>query len=44
VQAIAQRTGAKAVIVPLGASSAGADAYFNLIDQWVNQLAKAYAA
>jgi ABC-type Zn uptake system ZnuABC Zn-binding protein ZnuA len=44
VQAIAQRTGARAVIVPLGPSGAGPDAYFNLIDNWVNQLAKAYAA
>jgi hypothetical protein len=41
-KAIAQRTGAQAVIVPLGPSSTGADAYFNLIDGWVNQLAQAY--
>lgn len=42
VQAIAQRTGSKAVIVPLGPVSTKPDAYFNLIDQWVDQLAKAY--
>ena len=41
-QAIAERTGAKAVIVPLGPGSTSADAYFNLIDGWVNQLAQAY--
>jgi len=43
-QAIAQRTGATAVIVPLGPDSTAADAYFKLIDLWVNQLAQAYAA
>lgn len=43
-QAIAQRTGATAVIVPLGPESTEADAYFKLIDRWVNQLAQAYAA
>jgi len=41
-RAIAQRTGAGAVIVPLGPTSTSADAYFNLIDSWVNQLAQAY--
>jgi ABC-type Zn uptake system ZnuABC Zn-binding protein ZnuA len=41
-QAIAERTGAKAVIVPLGPDSTSADAYFNLIDGWVNRLAEAY--
>lgn len=41
-QAIAERTGAKAVVVPLGPTSTSADAYFNLIDGWVNQLAQAY--
>lgn len=41
-RAIAQRTGAETVIVPLGPSSTSADAYFNLIDAWVNQLAQAY--
>ena len=41
-KAIAQRTGASAVIVPIGPASTQADAYFNLIDSWVNQLAQAY--
>ncbi len=41
-KAIAQRTGSDAIIVPLGPSSSTADAYFNLIDSWVNQLAQAY--
>jgi ABC-type Zn uptake system ZnuABC Zn-binding protein ZnuA len=41
-QAIAERTGAKAVIVPLGPDSTSPDAYFNLIDGWVSQLAQAY--
>ena len=41
-QAIAERTGARSVIVPLGPESASADAYFNLIDGWVNRLAQAY--
>jgi zinc/manganese transport system substrate-binding protein len=42
VTAIAQRTGAKAVIVPLGPSSTGPDAYFQLIDLWVDKLAQAF--
>jgi ABC-type Zn uptake system ZnuABC Zn-binding protein ZnuA len=42
-QAIAERTGAKAVIVPLGPGT-GADGYFKMIDLWVDQLAKAFAA
>jgi ABC-type Zn uptake system ZnuABC Zn-binding protein ZnuA len=41
-KAIAQRTGADAIIVPLGPSSTTADAYFNMIDSWVNKLAQAY--
>ncbi|HEX6861197.1 MAG TPA: metal ABC transporter substrate-binding protein [Thermoanaerobaculia bacterium] len=41
-KAIAQRTGADAIVVPLGPGSTTADAYFNLIDSWVNQLAQAY--
>ncbi|HET9228190.1 MAG TPA: metal ABC transporter substrate-binding protein [Thermoanaerobaculia bacterium] len=41
-KAIAERTGASALIVPLGPTSTQADAYFNLIDSWVNQLAQAY--
>ncbi|HEX6904798.1 MAG TPA: metal ABC transporter substrate-binding protein [Thermoanaerobaculia bacterium] len=42
-QAIAQRTGAQALIVPMGPESAGPNAYFNLIDLWVDKLAQAYA-
>jgi zinc/manganese transport system substrate-binding protein len=41
-RAIAERTGAKAVIVPLGPSSTSADAYFQLIDTWVDKLAQAF--
>lgn len=41
-QAIAKRTGAEAVIVPLSPNGAGPEAYFGLIDTWVNRLAKAY--
>ncbi|HYN19478.1 MAG TPA: metal ABC transporter substrate-binding protein [Thermoanaerobaculia bacterium] len=41
-KAIAQRTGADAIIVPLGPDSTRAEAYFGLIDGWVNQLARAY--
>jgi zinc/manganese transport system substrate-binding protein len=43
-RAIAERTGADAVIVPLGPGSTAADGYFKLIDLWVNQLARAYKA
>ncbi|HEX6862449.1 MAG TPA: metal ABC transporter substrate-binding protein [Thermoanaerobaculia bacterium] len=43
-QAIAARTGAQAVIVPLGPSGPGADAYFKMIDLWVDRLARAYTA
>jgi zinc/manganese transport system substrate-binding protein len=43
-KAIAERTGADAVIVPLGPESTAADGYFKLIDLWVNQLARAYKA
>ena len=39
---IAERTGAEAVIVPLGPASTSADAYFNLIDGWVSRLSQAY--
>ena len=41
-KAIAERTGADAVIVPLGPDGTGPNAYFGLIDRWVNDLAKAY--
>ncbi len=43
VQAIAERTGAKAVVVPLGPDSAAAGAYFKMIDLWVSKLAEAYS-
>lgn len=43
-RAIAQRTGADAVIVPMGPESTAADAYFRLIDLWVGQLTRAYKA
>ena len=42
-QAIAERTGAKAVIVPMGPQATAADAYFKLIDLWVSRLAEAYS-
>lgn len=42
-QAIAQRTGAKAVIVPMGPAGTAPDAYFKLIDLWVSRLAEAYS-
>ena len=42
-QAIAERTGAKAVVVPLGPGSTAPDAYFKLIDLWVTSLAQAYS-
>jgi ABC-type Zn uptake system ZnuABC Zn-binding protein ZnuA len=40
--AIAQRTGAKPVIVPLGPSSTSPEGYFQLIDLWVDKLAQAF--
>ena len=39
---IAQRAGARAVILPLEPDSTAADAYFRLIDLWVSRLAEAY--
>jgi zinc/manganese transport system substrate-binding protein len=42
-QAIAERTGAKAVIVPMGPGGTAGDAYFKLIDLWVSRLAEAYS-
>jgi len=42
VQSIAERTDARAVIVPLGPSATGADGYFELIDRWVDELAQAF--
>ena len=41
-RAIAQRTGAEALIVPLGPESTSADGYFKLVDLWVSRLAQAY--
>lgn len=43
-RAIAGRTGADAIIVPMGPESTTADGYFKLIDLWVSQLARAYKA
>jgi len=42
VQAIADRTHATAVIVPIGPEGTGPDAYFDLIDGWVGDLAAAF--
>lgn len=42
-KAIADRTGARALVVPLGPDSTAADAYIRLIDGWVNALAQAYS-
>ena len=40
---VAQRTGAKAVIVPSNTGgSAGADTYFDLVNLWVSELAQAF--
>lgn len=39
---IAERTGARAVIVPLGPGADGVDDYFELIDLWASRLAAAY--
>jgi ABC-type Zn uptake system ZnuABC Zn-binding protein ZnuA len=44
VEAIAQRTGARAVIVPLGPLESGPRTYFDLVDLWVGELARAFAA
>jgi ABC-type Zn uptake system ZnuABC Zn-binding protein ZnuA len=42
VETIAGRTGATAVIVPLGPSDLSADGYLELVDLWVRELARAY--
>lgn len=42
VQSIASRTGARAVIVPMGPPTTDADAYFGLVDRWVSALAQAF--
>jgi ABC-type Zn uptake system ZnuABC Zn-binding protein ZnuA len=42
---VAQRTGAKAVIVPSNTGgSGGADTYFDLVNLWVSELAQAFGA
>lgn len=42
VETIARRTGAAAVIVPLGPSDLSAEGYLELVDLWVRELARAY--
>jgi ABC-type Zn uptake system ZnuABC Zn-binding protein ZnuA len=45
VQEVAQRTGARAVIVPANTGGgSGATTYFELVDLWVAELARAFAA
>lgn len=43
VHSIAERTGARAVMVPLGPTTTDAEAYFGLIDRWIEELAEAFA-
>jgi ABC-type Zn uptake system ZnuABC Zn-binding protein ZnuA len=42
IESIAERTGCKAVPVPLGPGGEGPDDYFGLIDLWVDDLAAAF--
>ncbi len=42
VATIAERTGCRAVQVPLGTGIGGADDYFQLVDLWVDRLAEAF--
>jgi len=46
VMGVAQRTGAKAVIVPsnTGGSSGAVNTYFDLVNLWVSELARAFGA
>jgi ABC-type Zn uptake system ZnuABC Zn-binding protein ZnuA len=44
VESIAERTGARAVIVPLGPPALDADGYFRMFDGWVDALAQGFAA
>ncbi|MCP3961762.1 MAG: zinc ABC transporter substrate-binding protein [bacterium] len=44
VEAIAERTGCRAVRVPLGTGTEGADDYFSLVDLWVERLAEAFGS
>lgn len=41
---VAQRTGARAVIVPSNAGGSGVTTYFDLVNLWVSELAQAFAA
>ncbi len=44
VERVAERTGARAVLVPLDVEGIeGVDTYFDLVDTWVTQLANAYS-
>ena len=43
VQEVAQRTGAKAVIVPSNTGGApGVNTYFDLVNLWITELARAF--
>jgi len=42
VESIARRTGAAAVIVPLGPAETDGDAYFDLVGSWIDRLAEAF--
>ncbi len=42
VETIAERTGCRAVQVPLGTGIEGADDYFQLVDLWVDRLTEAF--
>lgn len=44
VETIAERTGSRAVIVPLGPGEGGPADYFALVDLWVGELVSAFAA
>jgi ABC-type Zn uptake system ZnuABC Zn-binding protein ZnuA len=44
IGAIAERTGARAVVVPLGPLEKGPHTYFELVDRWVGELAAAFGA
>ena len=43
VQSIAERTGSRPVVLPLGPGGEGPSDYFSLIDLWVSELAVAFA-
>jgi ABC-type Zn uptake system ZnuABC Zn-binding protein ZnuA len=44
VREVAARTGARAVIVPSTPRGTGTDTYFDLVTQWVTELARAFGA